>query len=24
VDGLMFATLVFAAARLIVHFGWAH
>lgn len=24
VDGLMFATLVFAAARLIVRFGWAH
>ncbi|HEY1752373.1 MAG TPA: phosphatidate cytidylyltransferase [Caulobacteraceae bacterium] len=24
VDGLMFATVVFAAARLIVHFGWAH
>jgi phosphatidate cytidylyltransferase len=24
VDGLMFATLVFAASRLIVHFGWAH
>jgi phosphatidate cytidylyltransferase len=24
VDGLMFATLVFAAARLIDHFGWAH
>ena len=24
VDGLMFATLVFAAARLIVHLGWAH
>jgi phosphatidate cytidylyltransferase len=24
VDGLMFATMVFAAARLIVHFGWAH
>jgi phosphatidate cytidylyltransferase len=24
VDGLMFATIVFAAARLIVRFGWAH
>jgi len=24
VDGLMFATMVFAAARLIVRFGWAH
>jgi phosphatidate cytidylyltransferase len=24
VDGLMFATVVFAAARLIVRFGWAH
>jgi phosphatidate cytidylyltransferase len=24
VDGLMFATMVFAAARLIVFFGWAH
>jgi phosphatidate cytidylyltransferase len=24
VDGLMFATLVFAAARLIVRYGWAH
>lgn len=24
VDGLMFAIMVFAAARLIVHFGWAH
>ena len=24
VDGLMFATVVFAAARLIVHYGWAH
>jgi phosphatidate cytidylyltransferase len=24
VDGLMFATMVFAGARLIVHFGWAH
>jgi len=24
VDGLMFATLVFAASRLIVHLGWAH
>jgi len=24
VDGLMFAAVVFAAARLIVHYGWAH
>ena len=24
VDGLMFATMVFAAARLIVRYGWAH
>lgn len=24
VDGLMFAVMVFAIARLIVHFGWAH
>ena len=24
VDGLMFAALVFAGARLVVHFGWAH
>ena len=24
VDGLMFATMVFAGARLIVHYGWAH
>jgi phosphatidate cytidylyltransferase len=24
VDGLMFATMVIAAARLIVHYGWAH
>jgi phosphatidate cytidylyltransferase len=24
VDGLMFAVMVFAAARLVVHFGWAH
>ena len=24
VDGLIFATIVFAAARLIVHWGWAH
>jgi phosphatidate cytidylyltransferase len=24
VDGLMFATIVFAAARLVVRFGWAH
>ncbi|MGI8841211.1 MAG: phosphatidate cytidylyltransferase [Caulobacteraceae bacterium] len=24
VDGLMFAVMVFAVARLIVHFGWAH
>ena len=24
VDGLMFAVMAFAAARLVVHFGWAH
>jgi phosphatidate cytidylyltransferase len=24
VDGLMFATIAFAIARLVVHFGWAH
>ena len=24
VDGLMFAVMVFAVARLVVHFGWAH
>ena len=24
VDGLMFAVMVFAIARLVVHFGWAH
>jgi phosphatidate cytidylyltransferase len=24
VDGLMFAVVVFAGARLIVHLGWAH
>lgn len=24
VDGLMFATMAFAAARLVVHYGWAH
>ncbi|HEY5105644.1 MAG TPA: phosphatidate cytidylyltransferase [Caulobacteraceae bacterium] len=24
VDGLMFAVMVFAAARLVVHYGWAH
>jgi phosphatidate cytidylyltransferase len=24
VDGLMFAVMLFAAARLVVHFGWAH
>jgi phosphatidate cytidylyltransferase len=24
VDGLMFATMVFAGARLVVHYGWAH
>ena len=24
VDGLMFAVMVFAAARLVVHLGWAH
>ena len=24
VDGLMFATLAFAVARLVVHYGWAH
>jgi len=24
VDGLMFAVMVFAAARIVVHFGWAH
>lgn len=24
VDGLMFAVIVFAVARLVVHFGWAH
>jgi hypothetical protein len=24
VDGLMFAVMVFAVARLVVHLGWAH
>jgi len=24
VDGMMFAVMVFAVARLIVRFGWAH